>query len=124
MFLFLPITLVVYFGLAHRRWTRAATGWLAVASFFFYGWWDVHYVPLLFGSILFNFWAGRRIEAAAQKRPWLLGSMLVNLALLGYFKYTGFFLATLNGLQLGSWDVPHIVLPLGISFLPLRRRLI
>ncbi len=116
MFLFLPITLVVYFGLAHRRWTRAATGWLAVASFFFYGWWDVHYVPLLFGSILFNFWAGRRIEAAAQKRPWLLGSMLVNLALLGYFKYTGFFLATLNGLQLGSWDVPHIVLPLGISF--------
>ena len=61
MFLFLPVTLVVYFGLARRRWTRGAVGWLAAASFFFYGWWDVRYVPLLLGSIVFNFLMGRGI---------------------------------------------------------------
>lgn len=116
MFLFLPVTLVVYFGLAGRRWTKAAVGWLTAASFFFYGWWDVKYIPLLFGSIVFNFLAGRCIESARHKKPWLAGSIGVNLLLLGYFKYTGFFLTTWNALAGSGWDVPQIVLPLGISF--------
>ena len=116
MFIFLPITLIVFFGLAGRRWTKAATVWLVVVSFFFYGWWDVRYVPLLFSSIVFNFFAGRRIEAACQKKPWLAGSIAVNLLLLGYFKYTGFFLSSTNALLGTDWAVPHIVLPLGISF--------
>lgn len=116
MFLFLPVTLVVYFGLARRRWTRGAVGWLAAASFFFYGWWDVRYVPLLLGSIVFNFLMGRGIEGAQRKKRWLVGGIVVNLLLLGYFKYTGFFLSTWNQVFGSGYAVPQIVLPLGISF--------
>lgn len=116
IFLFLPVTLLVYFGLAGHRWTKAAAGWLTAASLFFYGWWDVRYVPLLLASILFNFLAGRQIERAVKKRGWLAASIAVNLALLGYFKYTGFFLTTLNDVLGTGCTVPHIVLPLGISF--------
>lgn len=116
MFLFLPLTFAGYFALGHWRLPRAALGWLTLASFFFYGWWDVRYVPLLMGSIVFNFLAGRRIEAARKKKLWLTAAVLGNLLLLGYFKYMGFFLATVDAVTGSGWVVPHIVLPLGISF--------
>ena len=51
---FLPITLIVYFAAA-RRAPDLAIGWLALASIFFYGWWDVRYVPLLLASITPNY---------------------------------------------------------------------
>ena len=53
LFAFLPVALVGYFLLGRRSITLAA-GWLALASLFFYGWWDARYLPLLIGSILFN----------------------------------------------------------------------
>jgi len=51
---FLPVTLIVYF-LAARRAPDLAIAWLALASLFFYGWWDVRYVPLLLASVLVNY---------------------------------------------------------------------
>ena len=51
------------------------------------------------------------------RKGWLLFGIGINLWLLGYFKYMDFFLGTLNGLAGADWfDLPHIVLPLGISF--------
>jgi alginate O-acetyltransferase complex protein AlgI len=93
-----------------------ATLWLVIASFSFYGYWDYHYVPLLFASILFNYIVGQKIETTRSKK-WMIFGIVINVILLGYFKYTDFFLETLNNaVGADCFDLPHIVLPLGISF--------
>ena len=117
IFLFLPVVFLFFFCLAKYCGQRVAEYWLVLASFFFYGWWDWHYVPLLFVSIGFNYWIGGQIRDGAYRTGWLTAGIIGNFSLLGYFKYTGFFLSTANVLA-GQviFDVPHIVLPLGISF--------
>ncbi|MBV7534767.1 MBOAT family protein [Duganella sp. sic0402] len=99
LFLYLPVVLAGYFFLLRWRadWIAA---WLALASLFFYGYWDTRYLPLLLGSILFNYWCARH-------RRLLAFGIGANLALLGYYKYANFFLPGQN------WN---IVLPVGISF--------
>ncbi len=117
IFLYLPLSFFLFFGLAKHCGCPVATFWLVLASFFFYGWWDWHYVPLLFASICFNYFVGWRIRSGVQRKAWLTAGIVGNLALLGYFKYTGFFLSTINALFGDAvFNVPHIVLPLGISF--------
>lgn len=117
IFLYLPMAFFIFFGLAKFCGRHAATSWLVLASFFFYGWWDYRYVLLLFASICFNYWIGGRIRHGNGRKGWLTVGIIGNLSLLGYFKYMGFFLSTANAL-VGHivFDVPHIVLPLGISF--------
>lgn len=117
IFLFLPLTFAGFFTLGHKGQKSLATLWLVLASFFFYGYWDVRYVPLLFGSISFNYLVGRHLEKQNGHKGWLWLGIVVNVLLLGYFKYTDFFLGTVNELAGESlFDLPHIVLPLGISF--------
>ncbi len=117
IFLYLPIVFFVFLGLAKYCGQRMATFWLVIASFFFYGWWDYRYVPLLFCSICFNYLAGGQIHKGDARKGWLIFGVVGNLLLLGYFKYTGFFLETLNGAAgYVVFDIPHIILPLGISF--------
>ena len=117
IFLFLPLTFAVFFILGHKGQKHLATLWLVFASFFFYGYWDVRYVPLLFGSISFNYLIGHQLEKQNSHKGWLWLGILVNVLLLGYFKYTDFFLDTVNDLAgKNLFDLPHIVLPLGISF--------
>lgn len=116
LFLYLPVVFAGYCMLARwrPRWTIA---WLALASLFFYGYWDGRYLPLLLASILFNYWCGMRIGAAgARRKRWLVFGLAANLSLLAYYKYANFFLASLNqmaGAQLQGWE---IILPIGISF--------
>ncbi|MRX06442.1 MBOAT family protein [Pseudoduganella sp. FT25W] len=99
LFLYLPVVLAGYFLLL--RWRPAwIAGWLALASLFFYGYWDARYLPLLIGSIVFNYWC-------AQHRRLLGFGVVANLALLAYYKYANFFLPG------QGWD---IILPVGISF--------
>jgi len=121
LFLYLPIVLVVFFAIGKYRRDYAAA-WIAFASLVFYGWWDARYVPLLLGSIAFNFWAGNAISRqtgggrkAAAKRT-LVAAITVNLALLAYYKYSAFFVSSVNAAFGAGWAVPNIVLPLGISF--------
>jgi len=118
IFAYLPVTVLVFFLLARRSHTVAAV-WLGLASLFFYGWWNVRYVPLLLGSVVFNYVAGNRIIAATdpQRRKWLLiGGIAADLALLFYFKYTNFFVGVIEGVSGVHWPLPDIILPLGISF--------
>jgi len=115
IFLFLPITFFGFFWLGRLPQKHYATFWLVLASFVFYGYWDYRYVPLLFASILFNYLVGQRIEQTHAK-SWLIFGIVINVILLGYFKYTDFFLTTANDVVGTSFDLPHIVLPLGISF--------
>lgn len=64
IFLFLPVTVVGFFLISKCSHTFG-TLWLVLASLFFYGWWDVRYVPLLCASIGFNYLVGGRIEQLA-----------------------------------------------------------
>jgi len=121
VFLFLPITLLVFFKLGQYS-RRIAAGWLAAASLFFYGWWNPLFVGLLLGSIAFNYTVGvvlvrehDRQHEAGKYWALFLG-VVANLALLSYFKYFNFFVASLNTALGTSYDVGSIILPLGISF--------
>jgi alginate O-acetyltransferase complex protein AlgI len=58
VFVFLPITLAGFFALG-RRSRGLAIAWLALASLFFYGWWNPVYVGLLLASITFNYLVAR-----------------------------------------------------------------
>ena len=119
LFGFLPACLLLYFALG-RRSGLAALGFLALASLIFYGWWDPRYLALLCGSVMFNYFVGRRLAASPARARgdkavlWL--GVAGNLTLLGAFKYAGFFAANLNSLAGLSLPLPQIVLPLGISF--------
>lgn len=115
IFLFLPVTLLVFFFLARFKQMKAAQVALVIASLAFYAYWDIRYLPLLLASMAFNYIMGSKIEQSRDKRM-LAFSVGVDLALLGYFKYTDFFLQTVNTLGGSSIPLPHIVLPLGISF--------
>lgn len=121
IFLFLPVTVCVYFLLNRRRLVYAANGWLALASLFFYSYWDIRYLPLLLGSIVFNFTIGsllaKRADQPSQTKRWLLAAGIVgDVALLGYYKYADFFIENANALTNGNMPLLHVVLPLGISF--------
>ena len=110
---FLPGTLVVFFVLGRRPF--AAQVWLTIASLFFYGWWNPWHLPLILGSVAFNFGIARLLQARATRSVLALG-IAANLAVLGVFKYADFFLANAGHF---SGDVPallHLALPLGISF--------
>jgi alginate O-acetyltransferase complex protein AlgI len=121
LFAFLPTVLIVWWSL---RPPTARLTFLTLASYFFYGWWDWRFIPLLVASTSVDFVSGRMISASddPRRRKLVLATALtINLALLGYFKYAGFFVDSLNGI--GSWfgagdalPALHIVLPIGISF--------
>ena len=118
---FLPITFALFYLLGSLS-RKIAAAWLAVASFFFYGWWDPRYVLLLAASILVNFTFGlalARLVAAGSVRArgqLLFGAVAANILLLGYFKYAGFILVNIDALTGARFVIEGIVLPLGISF--------
>jgi len=89
---------------------------LLLGSLFFYGWWKPILLPLLIGSMIANYLLARLIRQGGHRRFWLLGGLMLNLSLLGWFKYAGLLAATaapLLGLSTPEW---RIILPLGISF--------
>lgn len=123
IFLFLPISIIVYFWLNKKRLTQAGKAWLVFVSLFFYSWWDISYLPLILGSILFNFTIGTTISKNVHKTKKSLSQLglltfgiIANLSLLGYFKYTDFFISNVNFLLNTNYNLLHIILPLGISF--------
>lgn len=115
IFLFLPVSLIIFFTLAKHNQTLS-TLWIILASLFFYGYWNVKYIPLLLASVLVNYFVSMEIQHTRAKKLWLVSGIIFNFLLLGYFKYTGFFLNTLNSLTGSNIFMPRIILPLGISF--------
>lgn len=119
IFAFLPITFFIYFYLNSKKLTQAGIAFLVFASLFFYSWWNIIYLPLILASILFNFVIGTYLSKPMKtlnKKAFLLFGLGSNIALLGYFKYTDFLLDNFNGFWGTSVPLPHIILPLGISF--------
>ena len=115
LFQFLPATLLA-FAAARRHSPRAGIMVLLGASLFFYGAWRPVYLLLLLASIAVNFCLGLRMEDPLRRRATGIFGVALNLAVLGYFKYTGFVLDSLNDATGISLPFANIVLPLGISF--------
>ena len=119
LFLFLPPVLLGFFWIA-RSSHRLAALWLASASVFFYGFWNPKFVSLLLASVVFNYALGYAIGHArkndARARVLLVFAVTVNLGVLGVFKYTNFFISTINSLAGSELPLRDIILPLGISF--------
>jgi alginate O-acetyltransferase complex protein AlgI len=124
IFVFFPLVLIGFFLIGKRN-ARAAAGFLALASLFFYGWWSVKALPLLLASICINYWFGLRLTPAPgrderKRKSLLIIALVVNLGVLAIFKYANFFVSNVNdGLAAaGLSQIPllHIVLPIGISF--------
>lgn len=117
LFVFLPLALAGFFVVA-RVSRPAAIGWLALCSLVFYGYWNPRFTILLIGSIVLNCLLGRaiarRVGSAAARRLLIIG-VVIDLAILGYFKYTNFFIATLDGVFSTHWSEVQVLLPLGIS---------
>ena len=123
IFFFLPASLVLFFLLSSRGWTKAAKVSLALSSLFFYGWWDPRYLPLILGSILFNYAVGRTLSHFGEKpESWrkrlLAAGIAGDVLLLGYFKYADFFIVNVNSAAGLHLSLLNIVLPLGSASSP------
>ena len=115
LYAFLPLTLAVY-ALAPQRGRNAV---LLIASLLFYAFGEPVYVLLLLLSSVSNWALSLCIERRRGTRTAKLAlavSVLLNLGLLGFFKYADFFLTTVNGLFGLSLPLTGVRLPLGISF--------
>lgn len=116
--IYLPIVFAGFFWIA-RSSHRLAGLWLVVASLSFYGYWNPKFVLLLLASITFNYAIGYAIGHArntGKTKPLFMAAIAANLGLLGYFKYTNFFISTINGISGSGFGMADVVLPLGISF--------
>jgi len=121
LFVFLPVTLLVYWLLPRPIWRLA---FLTLASYVFLGYYDWRFVPLMIVAGTIAWVAGLALARteSRRRRRWILAAALcASVAILGYFKYRGFFLDSLSGFGhvLGlSTNLPalSILLPVGISF--------
>ena len=119
IFLFCPITFVGFYSIGARGHHRLAICWLVGASLFFYGWWNPTYLIIIIGSILVNYTIGLSLgnHHRAKQPTLLLGiGIAANLGLIGYYKYSNFFLDNMNVLLGSEYHLEKIILPLGISF--------
>jgi alginate O-acetyltransferase complex protein AlgI len=121
LFVFLPPMLAGWWFLRGDRWRLL---FLTLMSYAFYGWWDWRFIPLMIASTTVDYVAGSRIDASADpatRKRWLVSSLTFNLAILGVFKYYGFFVSSVNAVAVAMgvpalFPVLRIVLPIGISF--------
>lgn len=97
---------------------------LLVASYIFYAHWDPRFLPLIWGSSTIDWWLGKMIGRTAdprRRKQWLAVTVVLNLGILGFFKYCNFGIDSARSLllQLGIAVEPRtlsIALPVGISF--------
>ena len=121
--IFLPVVFFLYWFVTYRN-IKLQNFLIVVASYFFYGWWDWRFLSLILFSTLVDYTIGLLLEKENEikKRKLLLSvSIIVNLGLLGFFKYYNFFID--NFVEVFRFfghmidpDRLNIVLPVGISF--------
>jgi alginate O-acetyltransferase complex protein AlgI len=115
IFVFLPIVLLGFHLIGKRGHHRIVISWLVGASLFFYGWWNPAYLGLILISIIFNYAVGVYLGGKPSKLILILG-VVVNLSLIGYFKYANFFVDNFNVITDSNIVIKQIILPLAISF--------
>lgn len=113
---FLPVVYLLYLVI---RQAFARNVLLVISSFIFYAYGEPVYVLLMLASTVMNWGAGRLIgntRNILRKRAVLTAAVLVNLGMLGVFKYTDMVIGTLNTLFVMNFPLTGIELPIGISF--------
>lgn len=114
LFLFLPLVLILYFLFDNVKYRNFI---LLVASLFFYTWGEKGLVVVMIVSILMNYLIGIQIANFNSKSRFFLGlGIVLNLGILGYFKYVNFFAENINKLLSVDFENAPIHLPIGISF--------
>ena len=119
LWLFLPVVFISYY-LVKKEYRNIL---LLIASIIFYAWGGVSYTLIMFSSIVINYIFALLIDKAIEennklkKKIYLVLCIVINLSILGYFKYTDFTISIINSL-LGKEiiSLKNIVLPIGISF--------
>ena len=119
LFIFLPVTIGIYYILSIFRGGGYKNYWLLFVSLIFYAWNKPTFVLLLIASIVINYFFGRLIglfQALVYKRAGLIVCLCANLGLLFYFKYFNLTVDTINLLFKSDIRVTEVLLPIGISF--------
>ena len=116
LFIFLPLTLLLYYLVPFRMKNYV----MLAASLIFYAWGEPVYIILMILSIILNYFCGqdiyeKRDNARAMKMSLIFG-VVMNLLILGFFKYYGLLMDTINAIL--PIDIPYrvLALPIGISF--------
>lgn len=137
IFLFFPIVIAGYFAFLHVANPHWARLWLLAASLVSYGWFKPEYIPLLLLSIGVNYglcrWMldvrrkapggeGRRTRTKSKGEHRLfLAALVFNIAFLAFFKYTNFFIDSMNAITGAEVALLRIALPLGVSFFTIQQ---
>ena len=114
LFIFLPVVLILYTCI---RGLKGKNALLIAASLFLYAYGEPVFVLVMVGSVLINYLLALGIgRNPDRKKPFLVIAVIVNLGMIGVFKYAGFAVYTLNQITGLGLRVPNIALPIGISF--------
>lgn len=116
VFLFMPITLGVFYALRKFAPIKIILSWLIVSSLAFYGWWNPAYLGLIIVSLCVNFSVGYFLQRKSKSKILFILGIIFNLSLLGYFKYFNFFAENVGLLMDSDFGFEKIALPLAISF--------
>lgn len=120
---FLPVVFILYWSLLQKN-LKLQNLFLIIASYVFYGWWNWKFLSLIFISSIADYVLGLLINKSETKRKksiFLTLSLLINLGILGFFKYYNFFIDSFIDLS-ASFGIKaninslNIILPVGISF--------
>lgn len=121
--IFLPIVFLLYWFVFNKT-IKLQNLFLLIVGYIFYGWWDWRFLFLIAFSTIFDYSIGILLEKStdSQKRKWLFAaSCIVNIGLLGFFKYFNFFIDNfISAFDAIGYHIPSvslkIILPVGISF--------
>ena len=120
VFVFLPITWLLFRISCANKVPDVALALLLVASLVFYSYWNPPFFFLILFSILFNYSWGRLLEKSSKsvrvRKMWLYSGVAVNLMLIIYFKYYNFLMHNIFLIFGQEWLMRDIFVPLGISF--------
>lgn len=116
LFTFLPVTLLLYYIVP----ARIKNTILLLVSLIFYAWGEPVYIFLMIFSIIFNYICGldieRNLKVKRKARNSVIFTVIVNLCILGFFKYYGFLVENLNAVLPFQITYRELALPIGISF--------
>lgn len=122
IFLFLPIVFLGYSIIRKFKAYRLSKLWLVSASLFFYSQASMEFIPFFIATIIFNYFIGGWIIKLNNERKTVKVKLLLilglveNIGLLGYYKYSNFFLQNVNRFAHTKISLLDIALPIGISF--------
>lgn len=118
LFYFLPLVLTIYY-LSPRKYRNLI---LFLSSLFFYSWGEPKYIWIMLFSTVLDYTCGKFVDfykskgETAKSKIWLIVSIVINLGILGFFKYSDFLISNINNIFNVNIPLLNLVLPIGISF--------